>query len=304
MTSIKCKVQLLMLRLTMRKHFISPDALHRQIAIARRRRNIDPPRHVRENYKIVETEWQGCPVFEMAPLGERTDTHVLYLHGGAFVFEMGPMHWSFLVTLARRKNARIYIPIYPLAPEHGWRDVHDILRPFYAKIAEQASDGTLIVMGDSSGGGLAAALALELAENNAPPPDQLLLLSPWLDASLSNRQIAEIAEDDPWLGVEAMREAARLYSGEDDLKDHRVSPIYGDLSALPPTRIFIGTNDILYPDCISFAEIANACGASVELNVEPEMFHVWMMFDMPEARRTLDAIASGLPARREPALTG
>ncbi|WP_136656875.1 alpha/beta hydrolase fold domain-containing protein [Nitratireductor sp. XY-223] len=304
MTSIKYRVQLLTLRLTMQKHFASPESLHRQIAVARRNRDFDPPRHVRENFSMVEHEWHGHPVFEMAPLGRRPNLHILYLHGGANVFELGPMHWNFLAALARRKDARIIVPVYPLAPEHNWHDVHAILKPLYAKVARQAGDGTLVLMGDSSGGGLAASLALELAEDGQRPADQLLLLSPWLDASLSNHSIAEFAADDPWLGIEAMREAARLYAGSDDLKDHRISPIYGNLEALPPTQIYIGTHDILYPDCVSFAEIAYACGATIDLIYEPEMFHVWMMFDMPEARRTLDEMAAGLPTRPAVAFAG
>ncbi|WP_419912854.1 alpha/beta hydrolase fold domain-containing protein [Hoeflea sp.] len=287
----------------MQKHFSSPEALHHQIGVARRSPEAEPPRFVRDNFNIADYQSHGCRVFEIAPLGGRTDLTILYLHGGANVFALAPMHWNFLSAFARRKNARIAVPIYPLAPEHNWRDAHAALKPLYTDIARQTGDGKLVLMGDSSGGGLAASLALQLAEEGHRPADELLLLSPWLDASLTNHRIADFIDDDPWLGVEAMQEAARLYAHGHDLKDFRISPIYGNLDTLPPTRIFVGARDILYPDCVSFAEIANACGADIELYVEPEMFHAWMLLDMPEASRTLDELVEGLPDRSRAALS-
>ncbi|MCY6380315.1 alpha/beta hydrolase fold domain-containing protein [Hoeflea prorocentri] len=248
-----------------------------------------------ETFEVLQSEHAGMPAVDIQKKGSAPNRQILYLYGSFYLFGIESMHWKLVSELLTRADIRITVPAYPLAPEYNWEDVYAALMPLYEHVTGSAPEGGLTLMGDFDGGGIAAGLCLEASELGLPTADQLVLLCPWLDAGLTNRRIADLVESDPWLSVDSAREAARLYAAGNDLKDYRISPIYGNLEKLPPTRIFTATRDILHPDCLSFADLADACGAEIELIVEQELFHNWMMFDVPEARHTLDQIVTGLP---------
>lgn len=295
MASIQSTLIALALRLFRKKTASTAAGVHKRLRQVRPRQDYNPPRRLQRGCTISRSEFHGHPLFELSAQGCKPDMDILFLHGGGYIFEMTRFHWHFLADLAGRVDARFIIPIYPLAPENSWQDVFDMIIPLYRRTVTVNADRRTVLMGDSAGGGLAAAIALEAANLHLPQVDQLLLLSPWLDLSVSNRSIAAVEALDPWLGVEGAREAGRLYAAGHDLKDYRLSPIYGDLSNLPPTRIFAGTHDILGPDSISFTEIADACGCDIELTIGPDMFHVWMLFSTPEGIEARQKIAAGLP---------
>ncbi|MEX3009465.1 alpha/beta hydrolase fold domain-containing protein [Hoeflea sp. TYP-13] len=301
MASLRSKLLSLVIRILRKKSSSTAEGTHRRLKWARPRQNYNPPPGINRDFAVRKSEFKGYPVFEWSAHDTKPDLHVLYLHGGGYLFEMTVFHWKFLAALSEELNARFIVPIYPLAPEHNWQDVYTMVMPLYGDIAGEAADGTFVLMGDSAGGGLAAAMALEAQKQGLPAADQLVLLSPWFDLGLTNHAIATIEQNDPWLGIEGAREAGRLYADGHDLKDYRLSPIYGDLAELPPTHIYVGLRDIMSPDCVSFAEIADACGCDIELTVEPEMFHVWMLFDIPEGLRTrksiIDDLAGTKPAQ-------
>lgn len=132
------------------------------------------------------------------------------------------------------------------------------------------------------------------AEEGLPTPAAHLLISPGLDMSLANPDLHEFAKADPWLAIPGGLEAIRLYAGDFERTDWRVSPIYGDLSVLPRTLMFTGTRDILHPDAMVFAERASAAGVDVEVVVGPGMMHVWPLLVIPEARTARDRMVAFL----------
>jgi acetyl esterase/lipase len=295
MASIKSRFQSLAIRLLFKRYASTASGIHRRLKWARRWQNCNPPGRFKTDFEISKTAYGGHTLFEMKPRGTEPDLTIIYLHGGGYLFEISRIHWNFIADLAGRANARFVVPIYPLAPEHNWRDVFDFIMPAYRQAFRIAAGTPVVLMGDSAGGGLAAVVVLAARNEGLPQADQLVLLSPWLDLGLTNRSIADVEPDDPWLGVQGSREAARLYADGHDLQDPRLSPIHGDLADLPPTRILVGTRDILAPDCISFTEIADACGCDIELVIGPDMFHVWMLFDSPEGQEARQTILTGLP---------
>ncbi len=294
MASIRSRLLSLAIGLLRKKTSSTAEGIHRRLKSARPRQNCNPPKRLNRDFDIQRSEFEGYPLYELSARDTKPELNIIYLHGGAYLFEMTVFHWKFLADLATELNARFIIPIYPLAPENNWQDVFAMVMPLYRRTVKNADGGRFVLMGDSAGGGLAAAMALEARIQGMPAVDQIVLLSPWLDLSLTNHAIAMVEPDDPWLGVEGAREAGRLFADGHDLKDYRLSPIYGDLAELPPTRIYVGTRDILAPDCISFTEIADACGCDIELMIAPDMFHVWMLFDIPEGRQTRISILDGL----------
>ena len=145
-------------------------------------------------------------------------------------------------------------------------------------------------MGDSAGGGLSASFCEYLGANDLIQPKHLILISPWVDVSMSG-DYEEYDELDPMLGVDGLREMGEVWAGDLDSKDYKVSPLFGDIKKLPRTTIFVGTHEIFYPDIIKFFNKLKDHGIDVELNIGEDMTHVYPLYPMvPESREALKHI--------------
>ena len=184
------------------------------------------------------------------------------------------------------------MPIYPIAPEHGFHEMFGMVMEVYRDLLRETRAADIVFVGDSAGGNMAVVLTMMAAQSGLPSPGRHVLISPGLDMSLSNPAVFEAAKLDPWLAIPGGLEAIRLYAAGFDRTDWRISPLYGDLSVLPKTLLLTGTRDILHPDSLVFAERARAAGVDVELFVEPGMLHVWPLIAIPEARPARDRIVA------------
>ena len=149
-----------------------------------------------------------------------------------------------------------------------------------------------IIMGDSAGGGLTLFLAQRLAHLGRPQPRRLVLFAPWLDLTTSHPAIAERESQDPFLSAPGLREAARLYAPGLDLRDPRVSPLFGDLRGLAPISVFTGTRDVLLTDSRRLRERIQHTGAGIDYEEYPGMFHGWMLQSLPEARHATNQVSA------------
>jgi len=156
----------------------------------------------------------------------------------------------------------------------------------YQKISRTYPDHTFFLFGDSAGGGLALALLQVLREEGMQPsPKKTVLCSPWLDLSLQNKQIPDYEEDDPVLSVEGLKYAAQLYSGGEDLSTPFLSPIFGNMDNLGEILLFVGTHEILFPDCLTLQEkIKKAKGSSLTMVIGQDLMHDWVLFPTKEAK--------------------
>ena len=219
---------------------------------------------------------------------ENTENIILYLHGGAYVNEMEKLHIAFCDKIAKKANATVYAPIYPLAPNHTYEETYKIVEKLYDLILELKKPIT--IMGDSAGGGLSAAFCEYLAVNGLSQPEHLILISPWVDISMSG-DYDDYFDLDPMLGIDGLREMGEAWAGDLDTKDYRVSPLFGDIKELPQTTIFIGTHEIFYPDVIEFYNKLKDNGIDVELNIGEEMTHVYPLYPLvPESKEALKHI--------------
>jgi hypothetical protein len=167
---------------------------------------------------------------------------MLYLHGGAYCFEITPFHWKLIAEMAERLRARVSVPIYPLAPEH---DIHAIFASgmaAYRRVAEATRPENLVLMGDSAGGNMAVVLTMMAALEKLPRPSRMALISPGLDLRLENPDVFDVERLDPWLGIPGGLEAVRLYSAGLERSDWRISPVTGDLSVLHDQNGFLLAN--------------------------------------------------------------
>jgi acetyl esterase/lipase len=293
MPSFKSHVVSFVLRHSRKKAFSSPENLQRWIAYARKTEDHRPPASVRHCLDIADRNLNGFPVYEIAPkAGEHK--RILYLHGGAYVFQITSYHWGLIAEMAERLGFGITVPIYPIAPEHDFHAMFGMVTEVYRQMLEETNAEDIVFMGDSAGGNMAVVLTMMAAEDALPLPSRHVLISPGLDMSLSNPEVFEAERNDPWLGIPGGLEAIRLYSAGFDRADWHISPLYGDLSVLPKTLLLTGSRDMLSPDNLIFAEKARVAGVEVEVVYEEGMFHVWPLIDMPEARRARDSIVTFL----------
>jgi len=187
----------------------------------------------------------------------------------------------------------VIAPDYPLAPTANVQVTYDFLAALYKQLTQDFSSGNLVIMGDSAGGGLALGFTQQLRNLALPLPNQLILLSPWLDITMVNPAISEIAQKDKILDVPALIKAGKAYAGALDPSDYRVSPIYGDLQDLPPISLFIGTHEILMPDARKLRGLMDTRGFRLNYYEYPHMFHDWITITrLPEARQAIDQVAN------------
>jgi epsilon-lactone hydrolase len=146
------------------------------------------------------------------------------------------------------------------------------------------------LMGDSAGGGMGLALAMQARAKGVEQPSDIVLLSPWLDVTMTNPDIKAVDKFDPFLDIQGAKYLGKIYAGETDPANYLVSPIYGSVKNLAPITLFIGTHDILVPDCRKFKVEAKAEGVEIDYHEYESMIHVWMLISSPEAKKAAKAI--------------
>lgn len=251
-----------------------------------------PSKRQLKQFHIRNARINEHSVWTLSPKQTTSDRHLFYLHGGAYINGLGKPHWWFLCHLAKALNCSITIPEYPLAPHHTVDDAMECILPLYKSLAHTIGGNNLVLMGDSSGGGLCLSLAQQINQRGLPKADKIILLCPWLDVSMSNPAIAEIDPLDPMLGVEGLRATGKAFAGKHPTKSPMISPLYGPLNGLPPMWIFIGSNDVFLPDCKSLHALAEAEQTPVTLHEYEDMLHLFMMMPIPEAKQALAKIVS------------
>lgn len=217
----------------------------------------------------------GCPVYDVVPPDVRVPGRVVYLHGGSYLSDLTPEHWRYVDRLARAAGVRVVVPRYPLAPESSWRDTWPVLRRLLATL-----DEPVVLAGDSAGGGLALATALDLTEVDLRG---LFLMAPWVDLVMASTP--DDVTDDPWLDPASLRQAAELWAGGDDPARPELSPTNGDLRGLPPVLMQSGTRDVLFPQSRVLADRLRDQDVEVQHTVETGLLHVYPLLPIPEARR-------------------
>ena len=248
------------------------------------------PVKIEEECKIDTYEFSGRKVFTIKNENNvENKKYILYFHGGSYVAEATQNHWDFLEKIVKDTGYEVIMPDYPLTPKYNYKDVYNMVEPLYKEIVEKVGKDNLIIMGDSAGGGLALGLYEKLVEDNIEIPIKTILISPWLDVRLQNTEIKEIEKNDNILNKEALKLAGIAYAGEDGINKYLVNPIDGNLSKISNIKIFIGTYDILYPDCKLLKEKADKVNGNVEIKEYDKAKHIWLIDNNSEQEITQKA---------------
>jgi epsilon-lactone hydrolase len=225
----------------------------------------------------------------------QTKRTLLYFHGGGYVLGASVTRRNVASRLAIAAAARAVVPQYRLAPEHPFpAAVYDAIAVYDALLEQGVRPSSLAVMGDSAGGGLCAALLLSLRDSGRPLPAAGVLISPWTDLTLSGESYRTRADSDPIDRVPLLRRMAATYVANGDPTNPLASPLFGNLRGLPPMLIQVGDHEVLLDDSVRFAGKARASGVSIELEVWPQMWHVWHTAApaLPEANEAITQIGA------------
>jgi len=220
----------------------------------------------------------------------------LHIHGGAFFLGSMNTHRAFVSDLAASTQMQVIHLDYPLSPEHPYPEAIDALFDVYQLLLEQGIQAKdIILSGDSCGANLALALALRIRDEQRPQVSGLILLSPFLDLSLTSESIRYNSKLDALLSIEALETGIDYYVPEQiDPADPLVSPLFDDLADLPPTLVQVGSKEILLDDAQRFRDKATKAGVDVTFKLYTGMWHNFQMFNawFTEAKMALDDIAA------------
>jgi acetyl esterase/lipase len=198
---------------------------------------------------------------------------VLHLHGGAFVFGSPAAYRNRAMRLGYRFDAEVFVPDYRLAPEHPFPAALEDALVAYQYVRALRPRAHLFITGDSAGGGLALSLLVRLREMGAPLPDGAVLLSPWADLSAPRASVDAKRHKDLWFTREHLSEWASYYVGDTDPRAPLLSPVFADLSRLPPLLVVVGGDEILLDDAQRVVALAARAGTDARLLVGERMQH-------------------------------
>jgi acetyl esterase/lipase len=239
----------------------------------------------------VDGEW-------IAPGGAQQDKAILYFHGGGFRLGSVSSHRDMIARIADASGCRVLAINYRLAPEHRFpAPVDDALAAYGWMLDQGLKPENVAFAGDSAGGNLVLAGMLSLRERGLPLPVAGVLMSPWTDLAATGASYVSRADADPIHQRPMILALAKNYLGEgDDSHDPLASPLYADLTGLPPLLIQVGDSETVLDDSTMFTEKARAAGVEVELQVWDGMIHVFQMFaaELAEGRQAIGSIAQFL----------
>lgn len=209
---------------------------------------------------------------------------LLYLHGGGYTAGKLEYAKGFGSTLAVRTGYPVLFPAYRLAPEAPYPAALEDAELAYRHLLTTGYPASKIVLcGESAGGGLCYALCLRLRDAGLPLPAGIIAISPWTDLTLSGDSYATNAEEDPLLTVEELAFDAACYAGGESLTNPYISPLYGDLTGLPPSLLFAGSAELLLDDMTAMFERLRAAGCQARRFIAPEMWHAYVLYGVEEA---------------------
>ncbi len=240
----------------------------------------------------VRAEWIWRPESDL----ERA---FLYLHGGGYAIGSIATHRYLMQGIGKASGARVLGIDYRLAPENPFpAAVEDTVTAWRWMLAQGLEPKRCAIAGDSAGGGLTLATLVALRDRGIPLPGAAALLSPWADLAGTGASVKTKAAEDPMVTEPGLRMMADAYLGGADARNPLASPLYANLSGLPPLLIQVGSAEILLDDATRVAERARAAGVEVELESWEDMVHVFQAFPMlAEAGQAIEKIGAFVRAR-------
>ncbi len=220
---------------------------------------------------------------------------ILYFHGGGYVLGSAQGHRPHVAKVAAAGGVSALTFDYRLAPEHLFpAALHDSLDAYHFLLNQGILPQHIVFMGDSAGGGLCLAALLALKDKGLPLPAAAVALSPWTDLLCTGESLKSNEKVDLLTWRESWTVFSKYYVGDQDARLPYISPLYGDLTGLPPLLIFVGNDELLRDDAVRFADRARAAKVDVTLNIGEGMFHCYPVCAplFPEATAAMQEIGA------------
>jgi len=241
----------------------------------------------------------GVPTAEITVDGVEPRHVVLYFHAGVYVMGDAFLSADLASQVARRTRARVISVDYRLAPEHPYpAAVDDALAAYEALLHNGTAPSDIVLAGESAGGGLVIATLVSARDRGLPLPAAAYVMSPYVDLTLSGATMQTRREADPLLRPQALSARVPDYTSGQDAALGLISPIFADLSGLPPLLIQAGTHEVLLDDAIRLAGVAATADVEVTLDITPGVPHVFQAYYpiLDEAAEALDRAGDLLSA--------
>ena len=241
----------------------------------------------------------GVPTAEVTVDGVEPRHIVLYFHGGVYAIGDAALAAELASQVGRRTQAKVISADYRLAPEHPYpAAVDDALAAYHALLDDGIAPSDIVFAGESAGGGLAVATLVNAREHGLLLPAAALLMSPYADLTLAGTTIDTKREVDPLLSREALQARIPDYTAGQDAALDLISPIFADLSGLPPLIIQAGSHEVLLDDAVRLAREAATADVEVTLDITPGVPHVFQAYHamLDEATAALDRAGRSLSA--------
>lgn len=248
-----------------------------------------------DGVKAEKINCDGIPAEWLIPANLQNSGVVLYLHGGGYAMGSINTHRALMSRIAVASKTKVFGIEYRLAPENPFPCAIDDAFKAYNWLLQQGFDNSKIVIaGDSAGGGLTAALLIRIRDENAPRPSAGVCLSPWLDLAITGETALTLAAEDPMIDLASVKSFAMYYATKEQHLHPWVSPLYADLTGLPPVYIQVSTSEILLDDTRRFAEKAKTAGVDIQVDYWEKMVHVWQAFGsyLPEALQAIQKLGA------------
>jgi acetyl esterase/lipase len=242
---------------------------------------------------VQKVEANGVPAEWTITPGADASAAILYLHGGGYVICSLDSHRHLAAEVGRASGTRTLAIDYRLAPEHRFpAPVEDTLAAYRYLLDSGIRPERIALAGDSAGGGLAVAAMLAIREAGMALPACGWCISPWVDMEALGASFVDRAEADPTVQKATIEMMADWYLGDADPRHPHAAPLYGDLRGLPPLLIQVGAAETLLDDSVALARKAGASDVRVDLQIWPEMIHIWHLY-FPVLSAGRRAIAAG-----------
>jgi acetyl esterase/lipase len=242
----------------------------------------------------------GVPTAEITVEGIESRHVVLYFHGGVYVMGDAFLSADLASQVGRRTHAKVISVDYRLAPEHPYpAAVDDALAAYEALLQSGVDPSDIAFAGESAGGGLAIATLVNARDHGLPLPAAAFVMSPYADLSLAGTSMETRHEVDPLLSREALQARVTDYTSGQDPALGLISPVFADLSDLPPLIIQAGTHEVLLDDALRLAQRAASADVEVTLDITPGVPHVFQAYYpiLGEAAAALDRAGQFLSAQ-------
>lgn len=245
---------------------------------------------VKRSCIIKEETFEERILWTFSPKNGKSDKVIFYIHGGGYVLNISSVQWNYLAKIVAETKVTIMVTNYPLAPKSNVEEAYDYMHKLYKIFLDRYNGKEVLFLADSAGAGLAISFAQHLNEVNLPQPKKIILSSPWLDVSLTNPDIQNVIPKDNALEINSLKKAGKLWAGKLDVKDPKVSPIYGRFDNIAKISIFIGTAEIFVSDARKLVKKLKKENISFNYYEYPKMLHCWLLLPLPESKVALSQI--------------